>query len=132
MPGRDFKALNKNSVRAGNVTSKETMEYRKIHDFRLKMGEDRATAKKHNHTTDTNPDFAYGLKTRPGTPMEVVLTNTFQNEFIAKQNEVASHQPMEVRSIPVLHTKASLGHARRPERAPDAKLPFKLKKFEQI
>jgi len=128
-PGRDFKALNKNSVRAGNVTAKETMEYRKCHDFRLKMGGhdepqgQGAAGSKAAAPVDVNTDFAYGLKTRPGTPMEVVLTNTFQNEFLAKQADINSMAREEQRSIPVLHTKASMGHARRPELAPQVQGP---------
>lgn len=130
MPGRDFKALNKNSVRAGNVTSKDMTEYRKVHDFRLKSGEEKANQLK-SGMTEIDPLFAFGKKTRPGTPMEVVLTNTFQNEFVEKMEIVKQqYARQENRSIAVLHTKASLGHAKHPEAASETKEPFKLKKFQ--
>jgi hypothetical protein len=46
------------------------------------------------------------LRFRPGTPMEVVLTNTFQNEFVEKM-EIVKQQYARQENVSAMHPMTS-------------------------
>ena len=44
LPARDFKALNKAAIKAGNLDAKSVRDYTKTHDIRVKLGGDTQAA----------------------------------------------------------------------------------------
>eukprot|EP00287_Rhodomonas_sp_CCMP768_P009104 CAMPEP_0196724102 /NCGR_PEP_ID=MMETSP1091-20130531/6106_1 /TAXON_ID=302021 /ORGANISM="Rhodomonas sp., Strain CCMP768" /LENGTH=201 /DNA_ID=CAMNT_0042066197 /DNA_START=55 /DNA_END=660 /DNA_ORIENTATION=- len=131
MPGRDFKKLNRMALNQGQgVTTQQISSFRKRHDARLKGGHESAKQGV-SLPSSQDPAFAYGIKSGPRTSMEQLMTNQYLREFQEEQGKKEDQYQMAVRRIPVMHTKASLGH-RFVEPIPDQSVPFKMKKFAQV
>ena len=108
VPGRDFKKLNRMALNAGQgLNANQISAYRKNHDARLKGG----------HALHRTWDL-HGLGA--GT-----------HEAQGKQGKKDEGYMKSKQKIPVMHTRASLGH-RHVEPPPDNAKPFKLKKFENV
>mmetsp|Transcript_42505 Transcript_42505/g.86872 ORF Transcript_42505/g.86872 Transcript_42505/m.86872 type:complete len:200 (+) Transcript_42505:192-791(+) len=130
MPGRDFKKLNRMALLSGQgVTTQQISSFRKRHDARLKGGHERSGGVSLPSSQD--PAFAYGIKSGPRTSMDSLMTNQYLRDFVEEQGKKEDQYQMAVRKIPVMHTKASLGH-RFVEPIPDQSVPFKMKKFQNI
>mmetsp|Transcript_8010 Transcript_8010/g.18887 ORF Transcript_8010/g.18887 Transcript_8010/m.18887 type:complete len:202 (-) Transcript_8010:381-986(-) len=130
MPGRDFKKLNRMALNHGQgVTTSQISSFRKGHDARLKGGHE--TSKAVSLPSSQDPEFAYGIKSGPRTSMEQLMTNQYLRDFVEEQGKKEDQYQMAVRKIPVMHTKASLGH-RFVEPVPDQTVPFKMKKFANV
>jgi hypothetical protein len=63
--------------------------------------------------------------------MDAVMTQQYLKEFVADQEKKEDQYQSESKRIPVMHTKASLGH-RYVEPIPDDSIPFKMKKFANV
>jgi len=63
--------------------------------------------------------------------MEALMQNDYQNQFIKEQAEKGDQYLQEKKKIPVMHTRASLGH-RFVEPVTSLQKPFKLKKFANV
>lgn len=140
MPGRDFVRLNKAAADAGATTAKHTATFRQVNDIRLKQGE-AATDRGGYVVYDSLDQHTFGRPTnRPTTPISLVLTNTYQRQWIEDRRQLSNEEHVESRAIQQAgkwgkfkqsqHTRASLGHQK--VRAPPPASPFKLKRFTEV
>jgi hypothetical protein len=135
VPGRDFKRLNRMAINAGQgLTANQISQFRKKHDARLKGGQHGGKGAD-GHTislpSSQDPAFAYGVKSGSRIPMESLMQNEYQNQWVAQQGKKDDQYLNAKQKIPVMHTRASLGH-RFVEPPLDTHKPFKLKKFANI
>jgi hypothetical protein len=133
VPGRDFKKLNRMALNAGQgLNANQISAYRKNHDARLKGGHaGKSEGGSIALPSSQDPGFAYGKKSGGRIPMESLMQNEYQNQWVAQQGKKDEGYMKSKQKIPVMHTRASLGH-RHVEPPPDNAKPFKLKKFENI
>jgi hypothetical protein len=69
---RDFKKLNKMSVKSGSVTSKEVNKFRQSNDARIAFG---VIPEKVN--TIHHEEHAYGKRNRPQTPVNGIISHYY-------------------------------------------------------
>ena len=133
VPGRDFKKLNRMALNAGQgLNANQISAYRKNHDARLKGGHaGKSEGGSIALPSSQDPGFAYGKKSGGRIPMESLMQNEYQNQWVAQQGKKDEGYMKSKQKIPVMHTRASLGH-RHVEPPPDNAKPFKLKKFENV
>mmetsp|Transcript_9742 Transcript_9742/g.15433 ORF Transcript_9742/g.15433 Transcript_9742/m.15433 type:complete len:216 (-) Transcript_9742:887-1534(-) len=133
VPGRDFKRLNRMAINAGQgLTANQISHFRKKHDARLKGGHPgKADGGTISLPSSQDPSFAYGVKSGGRIPMEALMQNEYQNQWVAQQGRKDDQYLNAKQKIPVMHTRASLGH-RYVEPVVDVHKPFKLKKFANI
>eukprot|EP00741_Cyanophora_paradoxa_P025207 tig00000350_g24332.t1 len=134
LPGRDFKALNYASIRKGYVTAKQQQEFRLTHDARLKTGKN-TSATPSSLPSNHDPIHTYGKPGRPSTPLEKLIKNEFAAEFNAAAEASASAASVSKQKIPVMHTRASLGHMIHTEQQnqiPDASTLWKMGRFQDV
>jgi len=132
-PGRDFMRLNKGAVVHGCTTSKNISSYREEHDIRLQTG----PVPRYGSGTDPsypNATTAFGRPSKPSTPINSLLCNSYQRNWIASQRQTAKAEEevsaKKQKKQPAAHTRASLGHVKVKKDAP--KKPFKLKQFVNV
>ncbi len=131
VPGRDFKALNRMAINAGQgLTANQISHFRKKHDARLKGGH-AGKAEPLLLPSSQDPAHAYGVTSGGRISMEALMQNEYQNQWVAQQGKKDEGYAKEKQKIPVMHTRASLGH-RYVEPVADTHKPFKLKKFANI
>ena len=72
---RDFKKLNKMSLRGGSVNARDQYKFRASHDARIPFGlvEDKPVML-------PSEEFTYGKRNRPQTPVSTILANKFGSE----------------------------------------------------
>lgn len=80
-PERDFMALNKATLSAGLVTSKENYDFRATHDIRRKPPAEERRAK----TRRLPANMVFGVPTRPCTPIYDILEHKFQDKWISQR-----------------------------------------------
>mmetsp|Transcript_58293 Transcript_58293/g.153359 ORF Transcript_58293/g.153359 Transcript_58293/m.153359 type:complete len:143 (+) Transcript_58293:269-697(+) len=113
------------------ITSSQISDFRRDHDARLKGGHERINSI-HGMQLPSSQDplFSYGIKSGDRVPMDSLLTNQYLKDYLAVQeSKQENHQSRK--HIPVMHTKASLGH-RFVEPVSVESEPFKLKKFLRV
>mmetsp|Transcript_26190 Transcript_26190/g.59378 ORF Transcript_26190/g.59378 Transcript_26190/m.59378 type:complete len:216 (-) Transcript_26190:130-777(-) len=130
-PGRDFKKLNRMAIIKGSgLTPTQVADFRRTHDARLRGG-----SMQHQQAivlpSSRDPEFAYGVKNVYGTEMGALISNQYMRDFIESQERKETQSRMASKKIPVMHTKASLGH-RYVEVMPDDRTPFKMKRFQNV
>ncbi|EKX36464.1 hypothetical protein GUITHDRAFT_145734 [Guillardia theta CCMP2712] len=130
-PGRDFKKLNRMAIIKGSgLTPSQVADFRRTHDARLRGG-----SMQHQQAivlpSSRDPEFAYGVKNVYGTEMGALISNQYMRDFIQSQQRKETQSRMASKKIPVMHTKASLGH-RYVEVMPDDRTPFKMKRFLNV
>jgi len=148
----DFIKLHKKAAGAKVVTSRDLIQFRKEHEgdvLRHASGSQtaRATSSQAGKTSgpakalvpsDVIPNFTYGRKVRPSTPIDEVISNRFGEkaehqvlQFNESFQEARAAKQAEVRKIPL--TTASRGHASGPKKAArgqdSQKEVFKLSRF---
>ena len=133
LPGRDFKKLNRMAINAGQgITASQISNFRKRHDARLKGGQH---VKSEGHVislpSSQDPTLAYGIKSGSRISMEALMQNEYQNQFVAQQGKKDDQYLNAKQKIPVMHTRASLGH-RYVKPVQNQQKPFKLKKFANV
>lgn len=69
---RDFKKLNKMSLKSGSVTAKDQYEYRSHHDARIAFG---VTNEK--KIALPSEDFTFGKRNRPQTPVNGIISHFY-------------------------------------------------------
>mmetsp|Transcript_38710 Transcript_38710/g.121924 ORF Transcript_38710/g.121924 Transcript_38710/m.121924 type:complete len:198 (-) Transcript_38710:418-1011(-) len=126
-PGRDFKKLNRMAIIKGSgLTPSQVADFRRTHDARLRGG-----SMQHQQVrcmdlhlsswrsqpcqaivlpSSRDPEFAYGVKNVYGTEMGALISNQYMRDFIQSQQRKETQSRMASKKIPVMHTKASLGH----------------------
>ncbi|KAF8560847.1 hypothetical protein P879_04640 [Paragonimus westermani] len=82
----DFLALNCESVKFGVTNCKELAHFRATHDIKRK--DPSHNMKKRSHTTDCN--IVHGITNRSSTPMNEILANKYQTDWIEGQLRKAS------------------------------------------
>jgi hypothetical protein len=133
VPGKDFMKLNRMAINAGQgLTANQISDFRKRHDARLKGGQHGKGDGGHiSLPSSQDPAFAYGIKSQARIPMEALMQNEYQNQWIAQQGKKDDQYLNAKQKIPVMHTRASLGH-RYVEPPVVTQKPFKLKKFANV
>eukprot|EP00744_Colponema_vietnamica_P001204 GILI01002017.1.p1 GENE.GILI01002017.1~~GILI01002017.1.p1 ORF type:complete len:239 (+),score=74.02 GILI01002017.1:117-833(+) len=138
---RDFRALNKMSVKDHCVSAKTVSEFRREHDVRLKNSTYVPPRRPLPSQTDDN--FRYGKPSKPSTPIAAIVSHEYAREAEERQIEQylrTEGQKYVVGRIPnPKPTKASEGHRLAHEATVKAqqeelvaKKPFKLQKFENV
>lgn len=88
-PGVDFRTLNRDAIIQGNISAKDNDEFRKHNAdkpaYKLKQGE--AGGSKLYLPSEGNADYLYGKASRPSTPIEFLMTNSYQRSFVEDQKE---------------------------------------------
>ena len=83
-PGVDFRTLNRDAIIQGNISAKDNDEFRKHNAdkpaYKLKQGE--AGGSKLYLPSEGNADYLYGKASRPSTPIEFLMTNSYQRSFV--------------------------------------------------
>uniref|UniRef100_A0A7S0QIX2 Uncharacterized protein n=1 Tax=Cryptomonas curvata TaxID=233186 RepID=A0A7S0QIX2_9CRYP len=131
IPGRDFKTLNRMAIMSGNgVTATQVASFRREHDARLKGGHERVHQGVHLPSSQ-DPVFSYGIKSGERIPMDSIMSNQYLKDFLSQQEVKQEQHQLAKKHIPVMHTKASLGH-RFVEPVNDTSKPFKMKKFLNV
>jgi len=112
-PGVDFRTLNRDAIIQGNISAKDNDEFRKHNAdkpaYKLKQGE--AGGSKLYLPSEGNADYLYGKASRPSTPIEFLMTNSYQRSFVEDQKEqdVVDNEVTTRRSgTQVRQTKGSL------------------------
>mmetsp|Transcript_21023 Transcript_21023/g.44346 ORF Transcript_21023/g.44346 Transcript_21023/m.44346 type:complete len:237 (-) Transcript_21023:181-891(-) len=140
LPARDFTALNKAAVMAGNLDSKSVREYTKSHDIRVKVGGEKQKA-----PLPIDDDTTFGKCVRPSTPFDDILSHAHRYDWVM-QSELAADVQEQRKATKPKSTKASEGHAKGNAKgnanspatqkgfpdAPDANGLWKMKKFENV
>ncbi|KAJ3238895.1 hypothetical protein HDU81_006906 [Chytriomyces hyalinus] len=111
IPALDYITMNRNTAKHGINSPRAIRDYRKQHPVRIKVGDhnlfggDVARARDGNGggepltssearklkllgtlPHDSDPNFVYGMPTRPSTPVSYLMTDKFQREWIAAES----------------------------------------------
>ena len=143
VPGSDFRALNREAIKAGQFTSTGQADYRKEHqkkpEFRLKQGSD--TAATHAPLpSDGNGEYMYGKASRPSTPIEFLMTNSYLRSFVEDQKDkhedgAAAPPGLPKRTTKVRTTKAQAARAAAVKdmlEYEEAESTWKMSKFQNV
>lgn len=88
---KDFVSLNREAARSGYATMRENKDFRAMHDYRRQPERDRRPAACGGAATSRlPPEAAYGVSTRPSTPIQELMAYKFQNDWI--RHQVDAHQ----------------------------------------
>ena len=142
-PDRDFKKLNKLSVKNKACNARDMYQFRKVNDARMKE----ALGAQRKRGRLPPKEFTYGMPCRPSTPIRDVMGNFFgemaENEMTFKYGQTRSNFRQTAAPAETKHTTKSKiadefvkskGH----EDAKQAKLMsgskdlFKIKRFDHI
>uniref|UniRef100_A0A7S0YX69 Flagellar associated protein n=1 Tax=Hemiselmis tepida TaxID=464990 RepID=A0A7S0YX69_9CRYP len=131
-PGRDFRQLNRMAIAKGaGSNAQQVAHFRRNHDARLKGGQEKGSLPAHALPSAQDPAFSYGIKSGVRVSMDALMANQYQNDWVAEQGKKEDQYQMAKKTIPVTHTRASLGH-RYVEPVVDDRPPFKMKKFANV
>jgi hypothetical protein len=83
-PGRDFKSLNKHAVVDGMTNCKGIREYRNTHDFRLKLGSDKAPEVK-----PYDASTSFGRPTNASTSFNDLFSHSYRYDWVAEATPAA-------------------------------------------
>jgi hypothetical protein len=78
--GQDFKMINKHGAKSGACNAKQLKEFRMQHDF-PNIPQAAAGGLAHVIPSDVIPEFAYGIKNRPSTPINDIVGGGYAKEF---------------------------------------------------
>ncbi|KAI8622264.1 hypothetical protein BC830DRAFT_1089895 [Chytriomyces sp. MP71] len=118
VPALDYITMNRNTAKQGINSPRAIREYRKQHPVRMKIGDhnlyggelsrgdgDNLTSAEARKMKllgtlphDNDPNFVYGMPTRPSTPVAYLMTDKFQREWIEtteRRNNEKAHQDKE-------------------------------------
>jgi hypothetical protein len=120
-PGRDFIKLNANGVAAGCHTAKQLHEFRSSHDNRVSSPSIRVR--------QSSPEFdmVHGVKCRPSTPMDQVMTNLYGRQAEAEKHQIYSRQLQH----PPIESPINSIKLPNPYQLP-GRDPFKMRKFRAV
>lgn len=137
-PGRDHRRTNVLAIRKGYTSAKEFNDFKRTHDIRLRRGkgDGRKPSDEGDVSLQSPKDIRHGTKNRPSTPFNRVIEAEFQKEFLRSQAEKAQLLTQEAQPIPVMHTRASLGHAAVAKERIEPEEPttgtFVMRKFQNV
>ena len=143
MPDRDFKKLNKMSVKEKAVNAREMYKFRQSHDARMKEGSNIGHIRKRLPPQE----FVYGQPLRPSTPIRDVMGNFFgemaESEMVYKYQQTGnnfykSKMPTEAKhttkskiAYDFVKSKGSEGENLAKLMCGDKNL-FKIKRFDKV
>ena len=115
---KDFIAMNRESLAAGFTTASGQSDFRVLHDIRQreKCGRSRCRS---DIPKSAPPNIAYGISTRPSTPINELLEYRYQDRWVQERKrsllEEFERQGEERRAVhKVNHTKTSLMRKKTP------------------
>jgi hypothetical protein len=117
-------------AKGAGANAQQIAQFRRTHDARLKGGHEKHH-QAHSLPSAQDPAFSYGIKSGEKVSMDALMGNQYQNDWVAEQGKKDDQYQMAKKTIPVTHTRASLGH-RYVEPVVDNRAPFKLKKFDKV
>ncbi|XP_004713378.1 cilia- and flagella-associated protein 77 [Echinops telfairi] len=79
---RNYIAMNRGAVKAGLVTTRENLLYRRLNDIRISDQEDRRTRRE---PPALPPDMTFGVMQRPSTPFFDLLQHRYQQLWVQEQ-----------------------------------------------
>lgn len=129
-PGRDFLRLNKVAAASGCTTATDVHKFRQTVDFRLKHG---GNPRQRKASTPSLQERCFGRQTRPSTPIQRLISNSYQREWIADQHSAltSGSTPTSRKIVEPQPTKASLGHAIARKKSQPKEL-FKIARFKAV
>lgn len=125
-PDRDFRALNKMSVRNRFTSAKAQREFRKSHEAFIP----RTYARRQQFVAPT--DKTYGIPTLRSDPMDLVLTNTFANLAEEEISQIYSSRFSNGKRAANARVSLSGSPGKRKAQEMATKELFKMKKFKRV
>ena len=93
---KDFRKLNKMCVTTGLTTSKQFYTFRSRNNAQTKITE----GKTQLEILLPETQFRYGIRNRPSTPIERVVSNDYQREKLVKVEALYAQRANQVRPLP--------------------------------
>ena len=128
-PGRDFKMLNKHAVTEGVVGCKGIAAYRATHDFRLKLGSEKAPEKKPYDATTS-----FGRPTNASESFNDLISHSYRYDWVSEATPASDVMAAKKAKKPTM-TKSAIALAAAAQAkltdAPKAE-PWKMKAFANI
>ncbi|KAI9216283.1 hypothetical protein BC828DRAFT_8279 [Blastocladiella britannica] len=120
----DYVAMNKMCVQERIVDPKGQYQHRKSHPIRVKLV-DHSSPPAHRPQrrlpSDSNPQFAYGLPTRPSSPVAKLMSDHYEREFQARLHAKEDEQ-----------SRAALAKRSRPRTIKDQIVPLQKPKPKHL
>ncbi|XP_005408437.1 PREDICTED: uncharacterized protein C9orf171 homolog [Chinchilla lanigera] len=106
---RDYIAMNRGAVKAGLVTARENILYRRLNDLRISDQDDRRQKKE---PPALPPNMTFGIQARPSTPFFDLLQHRYQQLWVQEQKAAQKAIKLEKKQKVVLgkqcETRSSL------------------------
>ena len=134
---RDFRQLNKQSIRDGIVSPREVYEFRKTHDARIHPKKKEALV---DLPSNHNPDYAYGHTNHFDLKAKDLMEHKFEDEWL-KQREIENRHREEERiriAMNSVNIKAKKEIQKNSEKSmaklhhPPEKESFKMSRFKEV
>ena len=123
--GRDFKQLNERTVVEGVINCKQMQDYRKTHDFRLKLGSDKVAEQKRDAST------SFGRPTTPPPPSATSSrTATATTGWRRRPAEKCTRRKAKPTMTKTALAQVAASQAKMAVEAP--KEPWKMKAFANV
>lgn len=129
LPGRDFKALNKHAVVDGVTSCNGMRDYKKTHDFRLKLGSDKQKeAKPYDAAT------SFGRPTNASTSFNDLFSHSYRYDWVAEAVPAADAVAAKKSKKPTMTKTAILNQqaAQAKMVEPPQKEEWKMKAFTAV
>merc|ERR1719198_2567875 len=129
VPGRDFKLLNKHAVVEGNTNCKEMSHYRSTHDFRLKLGSEKAAESK-----PYDAATAFGRPTNASTSFNDLFSHSYRYDWVAEATPAGDFAAAKKPKKPAMTKSAlALQAVSQAKMAPvEAKAEWKMSAFTAV
>lgn len=128
-PGRDFKQLNKHAVVSGITSCKDIATYRSQHDFRLKLGSEKAAeAKPYDETT------SFGRPTNASTSFNDLFSHSYRYDWVAEATPADAVAASKKPKKPTMTKSAIALAAAAQQKLSEEPLPepWKMKSFQTV
>jgi len=143
VPGSDFRALNREAIKAGQHTATAQTNFRKENqkkpEYRLKQGSETGAAQP-ALPSDGNREYMYGKASRPSTPIEFLMTNSYLRSFVEDQKEKHNDDAATVGQPKKTNTRVRMTKAQEARAAAvkdmleyeEAESTWKMSKFQNV
>ena len=127
--GRDFKQLNKHAVVEGVINCKQMQDYRKTHDFRLKLGSDKVAEQK-----PYDASTSFGRPTNASTSFNDLFSHSYRYDWVAEatpaEEVLKTKKPKKPTMTKTALAQVAASQAKMAVEAP--KEPWKMKAFANV
>lgn len=127
--GRDFKQLNKHAVVEGVINCKQMQEYRKTHDYRLKLGSDKVPEQK-----PYDASTSFGRPTNASTSFNDLFSHSYRYDWVAEATPadevLKTKKPKKPTMTKTALAQVAASQAKMAVEAP--KEPWKMKAFAAV